>query len=398
MSGIQLNEVKGNPTEQSYSLITVVLVWCGLVVLSSMYITIPLISVFSASFEVSLQQAALTGSVFSLFYALGCLIFGALSDRFGRKAFLMIGICSITIVTLLIGFVEGFYWLLILRALQGAVASVYAPISLVYVGEVYPSEKRLTTIGFITSGFLTAAIFGQVLSSAIQELWGWPFIFFTLAALYFISSLLVIFVLPREERSSSGVRVWDIFKQMAVLLKNKQLLLTLFITFLSLFSLVAMYTILGSYLSTNTFGLSSQEILAVRAVGIFGIILAPFAGKLSNKYGISNVLRVGMVLATVGVVMVGVFSNLFMIVLMSVVFVAGIALVCPVTISMVSILGEKVRGTAVTFNAFILFVGASLGPVTAIFLIGVSNYSMSFIVLGVFLCIGLIVSMFIKVK
>ncbi|MEB1809168.1 MAG: MFS transporter [Bacillaceae bacterium] len=398
MSGMQLNEVKVNPTDQSYTLITVVLVWCGLVVLSSMYITIPLISVFSASFEVSLQKAALTGSVFSLFYALGCLIFGALSDRFGRKAFLMIGICSITIVTLLIGFVESFYWLLILRAIQGAAASVYAPISLVYVGEVYPTDKRLTTIGFITSGFLTAAIFGQVLSSAIQELLGWPFIFFTLATLYFISSLLVIFVLPREEPNSSGVRVWAIFKQMAVLLKNKQLLLTLFITFLSLFSLVAMYTILGSYLSTNTFGLSSQEILTVRAVGIFGILLAPFAGKLSNKYGISTVLRVGMVLATAGVVMIGVFSNLILIVLMSVVFVAGIALVCPVTISMVSILGEKVRGTAVTFNAFILFVGASLGPVTAIFLMDVLTYTISFLVLGVFLCIGLIVSMFIKVK
>ncbi|MFV8827813.1 MFS transporter [Alkalihalobacterium sp. APHAB7] len=398
MSGIQLNEVKVNPTKQSFSLMTGVLVWCGLVVLSSMYITIPLISVFSSTFEVSLQQAALTGSVFSLFYALGCLISGALSDRFGRKAFLIIGICSITIVTLLIGFVESFYWLLILRAIQGAVASVYAPISLVYVGEVYPTEKRLTTIGFITSGFLTAAIFGQVLSSAIHELWSWPVIFFTLTALYFISSLLVIFVLPREERNSNGVRVWDIFKQMAVLLKNKQLLLTFFITFLTLFSLVAMYTILGSYLSINTFGLSSQEILTVRAVGIFGIILAPFAGKLSNRYGISNVLRVGMVLATLGVAMIGIFSNLILIVLMSVVFVAGIALVCPVTISMVSILGEKVRGTAVTFNAFILFVGASAGPVIAIFLLDVLNYTISFIVLGAILFIGWIVSMYIKVK
>ncbi|WP_216827604.1 MFS transporter [Alkalihalobacterium elongatum] len=398
MSEVQLNEVKVKPNDRSFSLLTAVLVWCGLVVLSSMYITIPLISAFSSTFEVSLQQAALTGSVFSLFYALGCLIFGALSDRFGRKGFLMIGIGSITIVTLLIGFVESFYWLLVLRAIQGAVASVYAPISLVYVGEVYPAEKRLTTIGFITSGFLTAAIFGQVLSSAIQEVWGWPFIFFTLAALYFISSLLVIFILPKEVRSPSGVSIWDIFKQMVVLLKNNQLLLTLFITFLTLFSLVAMYTVLNSYLSTDTFRVSSQELLAVRAVGIFGIILAPFAGKLSNKYGISNVLRVGILLATVGVTMIGVFSNLFMIVLMSVVFVAGIAIVCPVTISMVSILGEKVRGTAVTFNAFILFVGASVGPAIAIFLISMLNYTMSFIVLGVFLLLGLIVSMFIKVN
>lgn len=398
MGEVQGTEVKVKPNDRSFSSLTAVLVWCGLVVLSSMYITIPLISVFSSSFDVSLQQAALTGSVFSLFYALGCLVFGALSDRFGRKAFLMIGIGSMTFVTLLIGFVESFYWLLILRAIQGAAASVYAPISLVYVGEVYPAEKRLTTIGFITSGFLTAAIFGQVLSSAIQELWGWPFIFFTLAALYFISSLLVIFVLPREERSSSGVSVCEIFKQMAILLKNKQLLRTLFITFLTLFSLVAMYTMLGNYLSTNRFGLSSQEILTVRAVGIFGIILAPFAGKLSIRYGISNVLRVGMVLATVGVAMVGVFSNFFMIVLMSVVFVAGIALVCPVTISMVSILGEKVRGTAVTFNAFILFIGASVGPVLAIFLLDVLNYTISFIVLGAILFIGWTVSMFIKVK
>ncbi|OLO39145.1 hypothetical protein BTR23_08780 [Alkalihalophilus pseudofirmus] len=343
-----MGQMKTKALDRSYSVMTLVLFWCGLVVLSSMYITIPLISAFSTIFQVSLQQAAWVGSIFSLFYALGCLMFGALSDKYGRKVFLIIGMCSITIVTVFIGFVENFYLLLIFRAIQGAVASVYAPISLVYVGEVYPVHKRLTTIGFITSGFLMAAIFGQVMSSAIHEYLGWEYVFFILASLYFLSCILVIWVLPKDERKMSDETVWNNFRRMAILLKSKQLVLTLMITFITLFSLVAMYTILGSYLSSSVYGFSSHEILSIRAIGIVGICLAPFAGRLSAKYGITFILRTGLVLATVGVTMLGAVSSMFNIVLMSIIFVAGIALVCPVTISMVSVLGEKVRGTAVT--------------------------------------------------
>ena len=53
-----------------------------------------------------------------------------------------------------------------------------------------------------------------------------------------------------------------------------------------LFSLVGMYTILGSYLASEKFGFTEQQILYVRALGLIGMLTTVFAGKISNKLGI----------------------------------------------------------------------------------------------------------------
>ncbi|GAA0299531.1 MFS family permease [Gracilibacillus halotolerans] len=64
---------------------TVVLFWCGLVIVASNYLTIPLLAIFSETFHLSLTNVAWVGSSFSLCYAIGSLISGPMSDRYGRK-------------------------------------------------------------------------------------------------------------------------------------------------------------------------------------------------------------------------------------------------------------------------------------------------------------------------
>ncbi|WP_028402206.1 MFS transporter [Ectobacillus panaciterrae] len=381
---------------KNYSLMTTILFWCGLVILTSMYITIPLTTVFIQSFHVSSTQAAWIGSSFSLCYALGCLLYGPFSDRYGRKVFLVTSISVLTVVTIAIGFVDSFYGLIILRGIQGLVAAAFAPISLVYAGEMFPPPKRLTAVGFISSGLLMAGIAGQVFSGIVNEYLGWHAIFFILGILYFITTLLVIGFLPKDEMLRPKESVLIKFKQMTALLKQTQLLLAFSITFMLLLSLVGMYIILGSYLGSARFGLTNQEILYIRAVGIIGMLLSPFAGGISKKIGTATVLRGGLALATIGLFALGLSPSLPLIVLMSIGFVAGIAVVTPVIISIISQLAGNARGSAISFNAFILFLGASTGPILAISLLKTEQYLLSFGILGSILLVGFLLSFFIK--
>ena len=71
-------------SEKNYTIMTAVLCWSGMVVMSSLYVTIPLISIFK-HFNTSLTHSAATGSIFSVGFAIGCLLFGAISDKYGRK-------------------------------------------------------------------------------------------------------------------------------------------------------------------------------------------------------------------------------------------------------------------------------------------------------------------------
>ena len=61
-------------------------------------------------------------------------------------------------------------------------------------------------------------------------------------------------------------------------LKKTNLCLTFFITFMLLFSLVGMYTILGSYLASEKFEFTEQQIFYVRALGLIGMLTTVFAG------------------------------------------------------------------------------------------------------------------------
>lgn len=77
--------ITGN--QVNYSLMTIILSWSGMVVMSSLYLTIPLISLFSDYFHISLSKAkaSITSSIYSLGFATGCFFYGAISEKYGRK-------------------------------------------------------------------------------------------------------------------------------------------------------------------------------------------------------------------------------------------------------------------------------------------------------------------------
>lgn len=379
----------------NYPLMTSILFWCGLVVLSCMYVTIPLATVLSDIFHKNITQVAWLASSYSICYAVGCLLYGPFSDRYGRKVFLVTSISLLTVITFAIGFIDNFYILLILRGLQGLISAAFAPISLVYAGEMFPPEKRLTAVGFVSSGLLMAGVVGQVYSGLVNELWGWQAIFFLLGTLYFLTLILIIFFLPKDEMTRPHVHMLEAFKKMTLLGKQTQLLLAFCITFSLLLSLVGMYTILGSYLS-NQFGLTENEILFVRAAGIIGMLLSLFAGRLAQKLGTILTLKTGLALAAAGLFGIGVSPSLPFIIFASIIFVLGIATANPIVISIVSQLAGHSKGSAVSFNAFILFVGASTGPLLALTLIEMGVYVLSFSVLGCILLVGFFLSFFIK--
>lgn len=382
--------------KKNYSIMTILLFWCGLVVVMSMYITIPLITTLTEVFNVTAIQAAWAGSAFSLSYAIGCLFYGPLSDKYGRKIFLVASISVLTAITFVIGFVDNYETLIILRSIQGLVAAAFAPVSLAYAGEMFPPNRRITAIGFISSGLLMASVVGQVFSQLINTYLGWNAIFTVLGTVYLLTAILVIFYLPKDILSRSDESLFIRFKKMGGLVKNKQLVLAFSITFMLLMSLVGMFTILGEYLSSPAFGFTDGEILSIRAIGIIGMLLSPFAGKITVRLGAPTVLRVGLALSAISIILLGFSPNLVVLSFLMVLFISGIAVVVPVTISIISQLAGADRGSAVSFNAFILFLGATVGPILAIELLYIGNYVFSYSVLGAILLVGFLLSFLIK--
>ncbi|MGM0874495.1 MAG: MFS transporter [Bacillota bacterium] len=374
---------------------TAILFWCGLVVVSSVYLTIPLADIFNEVFEATAAHAAWTSSAFSLFYAIGCLFTGPLSDRYGRKRVILFGLVALTIITGVLGLSNSLSTLIILRSIQGIAAATFPPVVVTYIVEMFPPEKRVTTIGFVSSGFLMAGVVGQIFSSFISNMFGWQSVFYIIGAIYLITTIIVALLIPKVDNQNNDSSLLAPFKQFGSVLTIKPLLFCYIIATTLLLTFVGMYTALGNYLSIE-FGLGNQDIFFVRTVGIIGMLFSPFTGKLVAKFGIQNVLRGGLTLAFVGLAFLGISSNLPSLIIMSVIFVTGIAITVPTLISLVGQLGGQARGAAVSLYTSVVFIGASLGPIVAVALLNTSSYLLTFGILALFLGIGLLASFLIK--
>lgn len=240
-----------------------------------------------------------------------------------------------------------------------------------------------------------AGIVGQVFSSFISQQLGWNSVFYYLGGVYFITTILAALFISKGDIQNKDSSLLATFKQMGTVLTKKSLLFCYIITVTLLLSFVGMYTAFGNYLSVE-FNLGNQQILYIRTVGIIGMLLSPFAGRFVEKFGIHNVLRGGITLAVIGLAVLGVSSSLPFLIIMSVIFVAGISITVPTLISLVGQLGGQARGIAVTLYTFILFIGATLEPIVAVTLLKTGSYLLTFEILAVLLGIGLLVSFAIR--
>lgn len=378
-----------------FTIMTIILSWAGLIILMSMYFTIPLTDILMNTFHVNETKAIWIGSIFSLTYALCCLIYGPLSDRYGRKIFLIFGISILTIATFICAFINNYTLLLIFRILQGIGAAAFVPISLAYIGDVYPLEKRKSAFGFMTSGFLISSVLAQLFATLIQKYLGLNWIYIILAILYLITSILTITLLPKESANKHKNSIFLNFLNIKNLLFNKQLSISFSFSFILLFSLIGMYTILEAFLLAPPFYFTEQQVFLARAVGLIGTVMCILTGKISDKFGEIQSFRTCLGIASIALFLMAITPNLLTIVF-SLLFVASISLVVPINITLISQRAANQRGTALLFNAFILFIGASIGPMLATKLMQVSNAFVSFSTFSGILLLGCLASLFLK--
>ena len=119
--------------------ITVVI---GCLVMMALYSAIVLIPAIAAEFGVGANGAAWAVTAFALVYAGALPLFGALSDRRGRKQVFVPGLVALALATLLVALSPSFPALIALRAAEGVAAATYVPVVLAYLRE-YQDETIL---------------------------------------------------------------------------------------------------------------------------------------------------------------------------------------------------------------------------------------------------------------
>src|SRR4051812_9908071 len=125
----------------------------------------PLLKVLASptEFHVPLDRAALTVSAYALPYGLCQLIYGPLGDRIGKVRVMAVAFALFTLGTAACAFVPagsaGLNTLIALRLITGVFAAAIIPLSIAYIGDKYPVEKRQATLGQFMSALMMGTVF-----------------------------------------------------------------------------------------------------------------------------------------------------------------------------------------------------------------------------------------------
>jgi MFS transporter, YNFM family, putative membrane transport protein len=342
-------------------LVVMILSLTGLLERCLLFLSIPLTPIISKVFGVSLLNATWLGSAYSFAFATGFLVFGPLSDCFGRKKVLIPGLLILIPITVAVGASSSFPVLISLRTMQGFVAATFSPTAIAYLSEVLPHVARPVGIACVTTAFLLAGIFGQVYASAIVPIYGWRWVFWLLAITYTVAVLILIVQLPSDVTQKTQVSLAKVYKNMAVLLTRPSLLAVFVASFTLLFSFVAMYSGLAPYLQ-NRYGIDQNQLFFIRLAGVPGMLLSPLSGRFINRWGSKKVVICSLTLAAFGILLEPLSNQLPILIFATAIFVTGIAATPPGFISLVTTLAAEAKGAALAMYTFVLFAGASFAP------------------------------------
>lgn len=130
-------------------------------------------------------------------------IYGKLSDQFGRKPILFVGLGVFLSGSMLSGLAQTMMQLIIFRAFQALGDGALIPIASAIVGDLFPPRERAKWMGITTSAYGVATIVGPILGGWLTDHASWRWIFSVNVPVGLIILPILIFVMPvlqRKER------------------------------------------------------------------------------------------------------------------------------------------------------------------------------------------------------
>jgi DHA2 family metal-tetracycline-proton antiporter-like MFS transporter len=149
----------------------------------------------ASQFHLNPSQVSWIITIFIIFFGMGSVIYGKLSDAFSIKKLISFGIILYSLSSI-IGFVfhNNYEIVIVARAIQGAGASAIPALVMIIVARYFTKEQRGKLFGIITSTVSFAIGIGPVLGGYVSGTYHWSYLFvipvFSLVALPFIQRIL----------------------------------------------------------------------------------------------------------------------------------------------------------------------------------------------------------------
>jgi len=251
--------------------------------------------------------------LFFLFYGIGLLIWGPLSDRYGRRPILIAGMTAFVLFSILCGLSTDVYQLIAFRALQGVFGGVAVAVSIAMVKDIYDGRQRERTYAIVSMMMAFGPILAPVVGAALLQIMTWRGIFYILAAIGAVA-LLGCLIMEESLQQRSDRKVLATLGQLRVVLRNRRYS-RLLPSLSPLGMVVFVWVGISTYIFIEDFGLSQGEFSLFFACNAIFFLVGPFLylylSRHFDRLRIITFSLAGIVLSGVLVVLIGSIGPLF---------------------------------------------------------------------------------------
>jgi DHA1 family bicyclomycin/chloramphenicol resistance-like MFS transporter len=170
----------------------------------SLNILVPAMPGLATKLAADPARVQLTVSLYLMGLAAAQLVFGPLSDRFGRRPVVLAGLALATVASTAAIFAASIATLVIARVAQSLGASTGQTIGRAIIRDLYDRQHAASMIGLVTSVVVLMPMVAPLIGGILDTLFGWEAIFAFTAAVSFAVCAWAMLDLPETRNLSLG--------------------------------------------------------------------------------------------------------------------------------------------------------------------------------------------------
>ncbi len=250
-------------------------------------IVVPLLPVYARQLGASGFFIGMIFGVFSISRTAALPWFGALSDRKGRKPFIVVGMICYTIVSYAFMAANTVAILLAIRFFQGVASAMLMPVLQAYVGEITPRGRESLWMGTFNMSIFFGLSLGPLIGGWMNQRWGMDAAFASMGLLAFAGFLLSLFLLPPTASEPLMQNAQPVSQKWRKVIQNRRVAALFVYRFAYTACIGVIWGFLPLYLDTALgFGSSLIGLIVTTGVFVSGMIQTPMgwiADEIADK-------------------------------------------------------------------------------------------------------------------
>ena len=330
-------------------------------------VIIPIMPFYAMKMGATAVHIGLLMASYSLMQFIFSPFWGALSDKYGRKPLILVGLAGFTITFIFFGLAHTLPLLFVARLAGGILSSACLPTAMAYIADTTTPDERGAGMGMMGAAMGLGVIVGPAIGGLLS-VWhvGLPFFFCAgLAALNFIFAALF---LPESKKHHDASEIkYERVKHLLSL--RGYIAFAFFLVFLLSYSISGFEGTFALFAKVR-FGYGAMEMGIIFAVmGVIGVIIqGVLVGRMIKKYGEEQMIRFGLLATALGAFLTIFSFNLWSLTFFICLTVVGQGFLRPSLASLISKDTEYEEGATMGAMQSVESFGRIIGPVAGGFI------------------------------